>query len=109
MAAALSRTRRIAIALAISALDIDTQVEGNRFPATDPMNICNRGRRGVGVQIEMTMPLRLQGPIDALASAIRSVLVGIAKSFNLDGLSRWARPTSNPGSMRSTAGVHWIA
>lgn len=66
---------KAAMAQAISALGIDTRVEDHRFPATDPMNICNRGRRGVGVQIEMTMPLRLQGPRDALASAIRSVLL----------------------------------
>lgn len=66
---------KVAIAQAISALGIDARLEDHRFPATDPMNICNRGRRGVGVQIEMTMPLRLQGPRDALASAIRSVLL----------------------------------
>lgn len=66
---------KAAIAQAISALGIDTLLEGHRFSATDSMNICNRGRRGAGVQIEMTMPLRLQGPHDALASAIRSVLL----------------------------------
>lgn len=71
----LDKPLKAAIAQAISALGIDTRLEGHRFPATDPMNICNRGRRGVGVQVEMTMPLRLQGPRDALAGAIRSVLL----------------------------------
>jgi len=68
---------KAAVAHAISGLGIDTQVQNHRFPATDPMNICNRGRSGVGVQIELTMPLRLHGPRDALAAAIRSVLLTV--------------------------------
>ena len=31
---------------------------GHRFPATDPENICNRGRSGGGVQIEVPKTLR---------------------------------------------------
>lgn len=68
---------KMAIAQAISVLGIDTRVEDHRFPAIEPKNICNRGQRSVGVQVEMTMPLRLQGPRDALAAAIRSVLLAL--------------------------------
>ena len=68
---------KVSIGQAIADLGIDTRLQGHQFPATDPKNICNRGRRGVGVQIEMTMALRLQGPRDALAVAIRSVLLAL--------------------------------
>ncbi|WP_321882763.1 poly-gamma-glutamate hydrolase family protein [Burkholderia cepacia] len=66
---------KVAIGQAIAELGVDTRLRGHLFPATDPKNICNRGRRGVGVQIEMTMALRRQGPHDALSAAIRSVLL----------------------------------
>ena len=65
---------KVAVARAIADLGIDTQLRGHRFPAIDPKNICNRGRRSVGVQIEMTMALRLHGPRGAISAAIRSVL-----------------------------------
>lgn len=66
---------KAAVARSIAALGVETSLVGHPFPAIDPLNICNRGRRGVGVQIEMTMPLRLHGPRDALCAAIRSVLL----------------------------------
>jgi phage replication-related protein YjqB (UPF0714/DUF867 family) len=67
------------VAQSIGALGVETLLADHPFPATDPMNICNRGRRGVGVQIEITMPLRLQGPRDGLSAAIRSVLLALPK------------------------------
>lgn len=39
-----------AVARAIADLGIDTRLRGRKFPATDPKNMCNRGRGGVGVQ-----------------------------------------------------------
>ncbi|NJD34916.1 MAG: hypothetical protein FIA96_08805 [Betaproteobacteria bacterium] len=68
---------KVAMAQSIAALGIETLIADHPFPAVDPMNICNRGRRGVGVQIEMTMPLRRRGPRDALCAAIRSVLLAL--------------------------------
>ena len=67
------------VAQSIAALGVETLLADHPFPAVDPMNICNRGRRGVGVQIEMTMLLRRQGPRDALCAAIRSVLLALPK------------------------------
>lgn len=63
------------VAQSIAALGVETLSADHRFPAIDPMNICNRGRRGVGVQIELTMPLRLHGPRDAIAASIRLALL----------------------------------
>lgn len=68
---------KVAIGQAIAELGVDTRLRGHPFPATDPKNICNRGRRGVGVQIEMTMALRLKGRRDALSAAVRSVLLAL--------------------------------
>lgn len=68
---------KFSLAQAIAGLGIDTRLQGHQFPAVEPKNICNRGRRGVGVQIEMTMALRSQGPCDAISAAIRSVLLAL--------------------------------
>lgn len=73
----LDESLKAAVARAIADLGIDTRLRAHQFPATDPNNICNRGRRGVGVQIEMTMALRLHGPREAIAAAIRSVLLAL--------------------------------
>lgn len=63
------------VAKAIAALGVDTLLQGHQFPAIEPMNICNRGRCGVGVQIEMTLALRRQGPRDAISAAVRAALL----------------------------------
>lgn len=64
------------VAQSIEAQGIKTLVEGHPFPAVHSRNICNRGRRGVGVQVEMTIPLaRSQGAREALCAAIRSALL----------------------------------
>ena len=68
---------KFSLAQAIAGLGVDTRLQGHQFPAVEPKNICNRGRRGVGVQIEMTMALRSQGPRDAISAAIRSVLLAL--------------------------------
>lgn len=71
---------------AIAELGIDTRLQGHQFPAIEPKNICNRGRRGVGVQIEMTLALRRQGPCDAISAAIRSVLLPLPSYLPGGGL-----------------------
>jgi phage replication-related protein YjqB (UPF0714/DUF867 family) len=64
-----------AVGQALAALGVEVRSDGHQFSATDPKNICNRGRRGVGVQVEMTMGLRRHGPRDAICAVIRSVLL----------------------------------
>jgi phage replication-related protein YjqB (UPF0714/DUF867 family) len=60
---------------AIAAAGIEARPFGHRFRAVDPRNICNRGRRGAGVQVELTSALRLQPSNDAIVAAMRSVLL----------------------------------
>lgn len=68
---------KAAVTRSIADLGVEAPSAHHRFPAIDPKNICNRGRRGVGVQVELTMPLRLHGPRDALAAAIRLALLAV--------------------------------
>ena len=54
---------------------ITVRRNGHAFPAIDPLNICNRGRRGIGVQIEMTTGLRHGRSRQTAIQAIRGVLL----------------------------------
>lgn len=63
------------VAQAIVELGVDVRLHGHSFPATNPWNICNRGHRGAGIQIEMTTALRRDGPCKAISEAIRAVLL----------------------------------
>lgn len=76
------------VAESISAVGVETLVANHSFPAIEPMNICNRGRRGVGVQVEMTMRLRSRGQRDALSAAIRSVLLALPERLFEEGRGR---------------------
>lgn len=60
---------------AIGSAGIDACLMGHPFPAVDPHNICNRGRRGAGVQVELTSAVRFEEFNDAIVNAIRSVLL----------------------------------
>jgi phage replication-related protein YjqB (UPF0714/DUF867 family) len=64
--------RRVAQALAH--IGLSCVADGHRFPGRDPRNICNRGRSGAGLQLELSAGLRKSGDWSALAAAIRAVL-----------------------------------
>ncbi|MEP6549025.1 MAG: poly-gamma-glutamate hydrolase family protein [Gammaproteobacteria bacterium] len=50
------------------------ELEGHRYPGRDPRNICNRGRTGEGVQLELSDGLRKAGDWSGFAQAVRGVL-----------------------------------
>jgi phage replication-related protein YjqB (UPF0714/DUF867 family) len=50
------------------------QTGDHAFPAVNPDNICNRGNRGVGAQLELTRDLRDAEPREAIAQSIRSAI-----------------------------------
>jgi phage replication-related protein YjqB (UPF0714/DUF867 family) len=62
------------IARGLAALGFTYQLGGHRFPGRDPHNICNRGRSGMGVQLELSEGLRSSGDWAALAGAVREAL-----------------------------------
>lgn len=51
------------------------QLGGHKYPGLRGDNICNRTASGAGVQIEMTMALRVGGAVPVFISAVRDVLV----------------------------------
>jgi phage replication-related protein YjqB (UPF0714/DUF867 family) len=62
------------IAAALTAAGVPCQAEGHRFPGLQPSNICNRGATGMGVQVELTDPVR-EGRLERqVVAAIRDVL-----------------------------------
>lgn len=54
---------------------IRTDVTGHRYPGKHPHNIVNRSASGMGVQIELSMPLRRSAAAQVFVSAVRSVLL----------------------------------
>jgi phage replication-related protein YjqB (UPF0714/DUF867 family) len=64
------------VCAAFNAAGIEARLDGHRFRAVHPRNICNRGRRGVGVQLELTSALRIEFT-PALVTAVRSVLLAL--------------------------------
>ena len=62
------------LGLAIDAAGVAALTRGHRFPAVHPNNICNRGARGRGVQLEVTESLRV-ADTSAFVTAVRSVLL----------------------------------
>jgi phage replication-related protein YjqB (UPF0714/DUF867 family) len=48
--------------------------EGHRYLGRNPLNICNRGRRGRGAQLEITHDLRMSSARDDIAAGVRVVL-----------------------------------
>lgn len=59
---------------AIAAVGIESHLVGHPYHAVHPRNICNRGRRGAGVQIELTSALRLRKSNRRIVNAVRAVL-----------------------------------
>ena len=61
---------------AMTQTDLECYLDGHEFPGTHPNNICNRGRRGVGVQLELSAAFRESSPHKRrLVAAVREVLV----------------------------------
>jgi phage replication-related protein YjqB (UPF0714/DUF867 family) len=58
----------------LRAAGLPAMVHGHRYPGRNPLNICNRGTRGRGVQLEITHDLRAARPRSAIAAAVRQAL-----------------------------------
>ena len=43
---------------AMTKADLECNLDGHEFPGIHPHNVCNRGRRGVGVQLELSATFR---------------------------------------------------
>jgi phage replication-related protein YjqB (UPF0714/DUF867 family) len=63
-----------AVAQALAKIGFSCLIDGHAFPGRHPYNICNRGRSGEGVQLELSEGLRKAGDWAGLAGAVRTVL-----------------------------------
>lgn len=60
--------------------------EGHKYPGKNPLNICNRGARAQGAQLELTLDLR--------APATRPIIADIARTAIAAHLRRFQDPTA---------------
>lgn len=68
------------LAEALREAGIAVLTDGPRFRALDPNNVCNRGRLGRGVQLELSNRLR-GGPLEPrFIAAVRSVLSAVGSA-----------------------------
>jgi phage replication-related protein YjqB (UPF0714/DUF867 family) len=65
------------VAQALGEIGFSYLTDGHRFPGRDPRNICNRGRSGEGLQLELSEGLRKAGDWSGLAGAVRAALKNI--------------------------------
>jgi phage replication-related protein YjqB (UPF0714/DUF867 family) len=81
----LNERLKLEIAGALEANGFTCQTDGHRFPGKDPNNICNRGRSGAGVQLELSEGLRKAGDLPALGATVRTVLAGLRSLLQAEG------------------------
>jgi len=67
---------RAAIAARLSAAGLKCEDAPAGLAGTDPRNICNRGRSGRGVRLEVSMDLRRSSRRATLVRAVREALLG---------------------------------
>ena len=75
------------LADAIRAAGVPVLTDGHDYPGTNPDNICNRGARGQGVQLEFTDALRGSEREPRMLDQVRSVLL----EYPLDVLDNHGR------------------
>jgi len=77
------RDRALARLLSDSLLDagFPAQAENHGFPALHPHNICNRGRRGAGAQLEFTLDLRTSELRSNLARCVREAVAAYCQQL----------------------------
>jgi phage replication-related protein YjqB (UPF0714/DUF867 family) len=67
-----------AAAHALAPIGLTYLLDGHRFPGRDPRNICNRGRSGAGLQLELSEGLRRAGDWSGFAAAVRTAVAASA-------------------------------
>jgi len=58
-------------------------LDGHGYPGRHPLNICNRGARGRGAQLEITRDLRTEEARPVVANAVRAALEDYLASVEL--------------------------
>ena len=68
----------------LRAVGVSVMTDSHAFPGRHRQNICNRGRRGRGVQLELTDGLRGSALEVHVISTVREVLQGLRQSHQVD-------------------------
>jgi phage replication-related protein YjqB (UPF0714/DUF867 family) len=58
----------------LTAAGFPTAADGHRYPGRNPLNICNRGTRARGAQLELTLDLRGPATRALIAPVVRGAL-----------------------------------
>lgn len=59
---------------ALNAAGLPASAEGHQYPGRNPLNICNRGARGRGAQLEITNDLRQPAAHTRIAPVVRAAI-----------------------------------
>jgi phage replication-related protein YjqB (UPF0714/DUF867 family) len=63
----------------LAGIGIAAEAGDHPFPGQHPDNVCNRGLRRAGVQLEITHPLRRSRRAECLALAVRDALLDVLR------------------------------
>jgi phage replication-related protein YjqB (UPF0714/DUF867 family) len=58
----------------LTCVGLAASLDGHGYPGRHPLNICNRGARGRGAQLEITRDLRTGEARRVVANAVRAAL-----------------------------------
>ena len=72
------------LAAQVSKAEFPVEAPSRRYPGRHPQNICNRGLRGRGAQLEVTYDLRRGQARAAIARAVRSAIAARFGHMRLD-------------------------
>ncbi len=73
---------REAIVLRLRALGLSCEDAPAGLDGLDPRNVCNRGRSGAGVQLELSLDLRRSPRRSQLIRAVREALLPVSKAVD---------------------------
>lgn len=73
----LDHSLKLKLADALRQAEVSVETDAHLFLATDPNNICNRGKSKKGVQLELTGPLRGSAAEEHVVQAVRLILLNL--------------------------------
>lgn len=65
---------------ALAAAGFDVISDGHKYPGRHPLNICNRGLRRMGAQLEITHDLRAPEHRETIARSVRAAIADFIES-----------------------------
>jgi phage replication-related protein YjqB (UPF0714/DUF867 family) len=68
----------------LQAAGLPLALPGHRYPGRNPLNICNRGARGLGAQLELTHDLRSPSARTYVAPLVREALAELTARLGRD-------------------------